>query len=89
MKNRKDYEEAIATLCSSYNGDEKMALITTPLQPMNIIKSMAESPTQSEVAVVRVFEAKLISLQNQLDPSYHTDHFLRDRIFTAVYITQL
>lgn len=61
----------------------------TACQSMALSRSLAESPGESKVSVFRIFRmfvAKLMSLQKQLDIQYHTDAFLRDRLLTAVVI---
>lgn len=45
---------------------------------------MDKAPEQAEVDVFRTFVEKLTSIQQQLDSRYHCDHFLRDRLLTAV-----
>lgn len=47
---------------------------------------MPEYPSLSEVDVLRTFVARVIPLQIQLDSNYHSDAFLRDRLFTAIDI---
>lgn len=69
-----------------YNSDDRKARILTKWQSMTLLDAMAEDPTESEVTVFRNFVAKLMSLQNQLDITYHTDQFLRDRLLTSVNI---
>lgn len=41
------------------------------------------------MAVFRKLVAKLMSLQHQLDPTYHTDQVLRDRLMTDVYLPKI
>lgn len=88
-KNCKTYEEATQTLRSWYNSDDRKARILTKWQSMLLTEAMAEEPDESEVTIFRKFVAKLTSLQNQLDPTYQTDQFLRDRLLTAVDIPSI
>lgn len=78
------FDSATSLLRKWYNSDEKKARILTEWQSMTLSNYMAKSPKESEVSVFRTFVAKLMSLQKQLDPSYHDDSFLRDRLLTAV-----
>lgn len=50
---------------------------------------MNRSPKESEVTVFRTFLAELMSLQHQLEESYHADKFLRDRLLTTVNISHI
>lgn len=47
---------------------------------------MAEHPNESKVNVFGKFVSNVSSLINQVDTTYHTDSFLRDRLLTAVDI---
>ena len=64
------------------NSDDRRARILSKWQSMTLLEAMADEPKESEVTVFRKFVAKLMSLQNQLDTTYHTDQFLRDRLLT-------
>lgn len=50
---------------------------------------MSNDPNTFKVEVCWRFVAKLMSLQKQLDPSYHEEHFLRDLRMTAVDILSI
>lgn len=69
-----------------YNWDDRKSRIFSKWQSMTLSVAMAEAPTPFEVTLFRKFVAKLMTLQNKLDDTYHTDQFLRDRLMTAIYI---
>lgn len=56
---------------------------------MNLSEEMADEPTETDVMLFRRFVSKLMTLQNQLDSTYHTDQFLRHRVMTAIFISQI
>lgn len=56
---------------------------------MSLSEAMLEEPNEAEVTVLRTFVVNLMSLQNRLDESYHTDQFLRDLILTDVNIPSI
>lgn len=45
---------------------------------------MAEIPRDLEMSALHTFVAKSMILQKQLDKTYHTNGFLRDRLIIAV-----
>lgn len=53
---------------------------------MKLSKALAEIIAEAEVSVFRTFTTLLMSLQKQLSFQYHTKHFLRDTMLTAVDI---
>ena len=80
------FDDAMKTLREWYNSDDKKSRILSKWQSMTLSKAMSNAPEESEVTVFRQFVSKLMSLQHQLDPTYHSDNFLRDRLLTAVDI---
>lgn len=82
----KSFEEAIDLLRSWYNRDDRKARMLTNWQSMTLSEAMEHEPNESEVTIFRKFTATLISLQEKLDSSYHSDTFFRNRILTAVNI---
>lgn len=56
---------------------------------MTLLDTMTKDPSKYEVTEFRKFLARLMRLHNQLDVTYHTDQFLRDRLVTAVNIPQM
>lgn len=89
VKKSKSYDEAMNLLRKWYNSEDKKARILSKWQGMSLTKAMTDEPEESEVEIFRKFVAKMISLQKQLDDVYHADHFLRDRLLTAVDIPKI
>lgn len=56
---------------------------------MLLTRAMGSMAADSEVMIFRSFIAKLMSLEKQLDTSYHRDRYLRCRLLTGVYIPHL
>lgn len=56
---------------------------------MALTSSIIENHSDRKVQVFRKFFAKLMSLQKQLAPPYHTDSFLGDRLITAIGIPDI
>ena len=83
------FDNAISMLRKWYNSDDRKARILTKWQSMKLSEAMNEDPKESEATVFRNFTASLMSLQNQLDDTYHDDKFLRDRLLTAVDIPSI
>ena len=84
-----DFDQAMCMLRKWYNSDDRKARILTKWQSMKLSEAMNEDPGESEATVFRKFTAALMSLQNQLDVTYHEDKFLRDRLLTAVDIPSI
>lgn len=85
----KTFGEAVELFRGWYHFDDRKARILTKRQAMTLSPAMEEDPEESEIAVFRRFTANLMSLQRQLDSSYHTDQFIRDRLLTPVDISSL
>lgn len=83
------YQEATMLLRRWYNSDEKRARILKAWQSMQLSDKMSKAPHESEVSVFRNFVARLMSLQKQLHPNYHSDEFIRDRLLTTVDIPSI
>ena len=83
------FDDAMSMLRKWYNSDDRKARILARWQSMKLSDAMNEEPDESEVTIFRKFTASLMSLQNQLDDSYHDDQFLRDRLLTAVDIPSI
>lgn len=80
------FDDAIELLRNWYNGDDKKTRILSKWQDMRLSRAISQNPDASEVTIFRKFVADLMSLQKQLDKTYHADKFPRDRLLTAVYI---
>lgn len=80
------FDDAMKILRECYNSDDRKARILTQWQSMSLSEAMRAEPDEAEVTVFRKFTASLMSLQQKLDKSYHSDTFLRDRLLTAIYI---
>lgn len=50
---------------------------------MTLSMAMAEAPTEFEVTIFRKLITQLMTLQDQLNDTFHTYLFLRDRLMTA------
>lgn len=83
------FQGAMELLRNWYNSDDRKARVLTKWQGMKLSEALSQKPEESEVAVFRTFVAELMSMQNQLDKSYHQDQFLRDRLLTAVDIPSI
>lgn len=59
------------------------------MQDMSLLEWMGRDGLSNEVEVFRKFTAKLMSLQKQVDPSYHSDQYLRDRLLSDVDIPEI
>lgn len=80
----KDFEEVMDLLKEWYNINDRKARILNNWQSMSLTEAMEAEPNESEVTVFQKFTTTLLSLQQQLDKSYHSDTLLRDRLLTAV-----
>lgn len=83
------YDDAMDQLQKWYNSDEKRARILTVWQQMTLSEEMSRNPGESEVVVFRKFVSRLMSLQKELRPNYHSDDILRDRLLTALNIPSI
>lgn len=79
-----NFEAAMTHLRSWYNIDDQSSRIRARWQNMRLSTEIGKEPDESEVTVFHKFVSDLISLQKQLDVSYHDDRFLRDRLLAAV-----
>lgn len=86
VKGNGAYEEDISTLRAWYNSDFIKALILSKWHSMSLIEEMSEYPEKSDLKFFRKSVSNLMSLQYQLDITYRTDQFLRDRLLTSVNI---
>lgn len=64
---REEYSHAIRIFKAWYTSDAKRSRMLTAWQGMTLSKSMADSPEESEVSVLRSFVTHLMSSQKQLD----------------------
>lgn len=80
------FYQAMEILINWYNSDYKKSGVLPKWQSITLSEAMAQEPTESEVKVFRKFVAKLMTLQNQEDTTYHTYHFLGDSLLTAIYL---
>lgn len=83
------YEDAVKMLGKWYNSSDKKSRILTAWQRETLSKELNKHPKDAEVDVFRRFVSKLTSLQQKLDTRYHGDHYLRDRLLTAVDIPEI
>lgn len=52
-------------------------------------EEMQSTPTKSEVNSFRKFSERMMSIQRQLDATYHDDKYLLDRLLTAMDIPKI
>lgn len=81
-----NYADAFTAHQKLYKKSDKRARILKKRQSMQLTEEVNNNPDASDVEVFRMFLAKLMSLQKQLDMSYHDERFLRDSLMTAVDI---
>lgn len=89
MQGSQTYTGAIDHLQCWYSSDDEKSVILTEWQQVTLSKAMSPSPSMSGVSVFREFDARLMSLQKQLDMSYSTDLFFRDRLLTFTDISSV
>lgn len=80
------HDEAIIALQNWYDNSDIQAIILKKRQSLWFTEETSKNPNASEVKVFWRFVDTRMSLQEQLDPSYHYETFLRDRLMTAVEI---
>lgn len=51
---------------------------------MGLVEAMQENPNKAEVTIFQTFVVREMSIQKQLDKSYHGNKFFRDRLLTSV-----
>lgn len=79
-------DDAMRTLRYCYNSDDKTNRVLTSCQKPTLSQAIAYEPNESEVTVFRKVVSKLISIQHQLDETYHLYSILRDRLLAVVNI---
>lgn len=72
-----------------YNIEDRKSRILTKWQSINFSEAMDDEPTETEVTMFRRFLAKLMTLQNRLGSTYHTDQLIKDRQMKAIDIPQI
>lgn len=88
-RNGKDfetYEQAAELLQSWYKSTKKQSRLLSKWQAMKLTTAMHEKTNDSEIEFFRLFVARLMDVQKQLDKSYHGDQYVLDMFSTAVNI---
>lgn len=80
------YYDATDSLKRWYNSEDKRSRILTAWQRLSLSEDMSLSPDSREVSTFRKFVARLRSLEKKLNPNYHSDENLVERLFYAVEI---
>lgn len=88
-RDRVTYRNFIAEFRARYNRPDKQTRILSAWQDMPLLDRLVKNGNFSEVDVFRKFTAKIMSSQKQLDSSYNSDQYLRDRILLAVDIPKI
>lgn len=78
------YDEPVSFLRQRCKNSEKRARTLKKWQSLRLTEELMNNPNDSKVGVSRKFDARLLSLQKQLDRSCHNDKLLRDYLMTAV-----
>lgn len=78
------YEDGMELLLTWYNSSDKQWRLLADRQGMCLIHAMYEKPDEGEITVFRAFVFKIMSLQHQFHPDYHTDRQLMDRLLNYI-----
>lgn len=85
-KKSQSYEEAIILLKTWFNSRENQTRLLREWKGMRLTLSMESKPETLEMKVYKSFVGKVMSIQKQLDSSYHGYRYLRDQLMTAIDI---
>lgn len=83
------FEEACDLLRAWYVNSEKRTQILTRWQKSSLFEKMKRNTEESEVSAFHKFVSKLMELQQQLESRYKDDAFLRDKLSSAVEISEI
>lgn len=87
VKQSVKYEDFIGVPRMWYKNVDKRLRIIIKWQSMRFTRELMNGRNKAEVDVSRKLFAELMSLQKQLNLSYHSDRFPRDQLMTAVDIS--
>ena len=84
LRSVQDYSRVVQQLQEKYISEEYKQRILLEWQENSLINEMRKSPEKTQIEVFRDMHSRLCRLQRQLDPHYHHDKILRDRLLTSL-----